>query len=94
VLSFAKLPQPQEVSQQVQLLNTEREANRLWSISPIDMTKAELAEQRKERDRMRKMIARRKAHAETAPKGQQQNTQCRDVSPAPLQRIAYGLLGL
>jgi hypothetical protein len=65
VLSSSKLPAPAEVSDELELLNAEREANRLWSIPPVDMTKAELAEQKKRKDRERKERARRKARAET-----------------------------
>jgi hypothetical protein len=64
-LSSGKLPAPQEAAGRLQLLNDEREARRLYTIPPVDMTKAELAAQRKRKDRERKMRARRRAHVQS-----------------------------
>ena len=60
-----KLPLPKEVAKQVHFTNEQRERNRLFTIPPIDMTKEQLAEQRREKDRQRKMLARRKAHVQS-----------------------------
>lgn len=60
-----KLPPPKEVAKHVGLTNEQRERNKLWSIPPVDMTKTQLAEQRKAKDRQRKMLARRKAKTQT-----------------------------
>ena len=59
------LPLPAEVAKRVHFTNEQREANRLWTIPPVDMTKEQLAEQRREKDRRRKMLARRKAHIQS-----------------------------
>jgi hypothetical protein len=59
------LPSPREVAAQVMLTNVQREANKLWSIPPIDMSKSQLAEQRREKDRKRKRLARRRARMQS-----------------------------
>jgi len=56
------LPSAAEIAAQVQLTNDQRERNKLWTIPPIDKTKAQLAKQRKDKDRRRKLMARRKAN--------------------------------
>ena len=59
------LPKPREVAERVHFTNEQREPNKLFTIPPIDMTKAQLAKQRREKDKQRKMMARRKASAQT-----------------------------
>jgi hypothetical protein len=59
------LPTPKQVAAQVMLTNVQREQNKLWSIPPIDMTAEQLAEQRREKDRKRKELARRKDNVQT-----------------------------
>jgi hypothetical protein len=59
------LPSPEEIAKRLHLMNVDRERHKLWTIPPIDMTKDELALQRKLKDRQRKMITRRKAQAES-----------------------------
>ena len=49
----------------MQFTNEQREANRIWTIPPVDMTREQLAEQRREKDRRRKLLARRKAHVQS-----------------------------
>ena len=63
ILSQPYLPPPEEIAKRVGLTYAQREANRLWSIPPIDMTKKELAALRRRKDRERKMKSRRKAGA-------------------------------
>jgi hypothetical protein len=64
-----KLPSREEVRQKLRLRNKDRVAHRLFSIAPIDMTKTELTQLRKQKDRERKMMARRNAGATPRPKG-------------------------
>jgi len=59
------LPSPKEVAKRVQFTNEQRERNRLWTIPPVDMTKEQLAAQRSEKDKRRKVLARRKAHVQS-----------------------------
>jgi hypothetical protein len=59
-LAADELAPPQDVRVQVRLTNAERELHQLWTIPPIDMTKEQLAERRKQKDRERKARARRK----------------------------------
>ena len=58
------LPSPEVIAERVRFTNADRERHRLWTIPPIDMSKEQLAEQRKRKDRERRMIARRKAGAQ------------------------------
>jgi len=69
--SNKKLPKPKEVAERVQLRNEQRELHKLWSIPPIDLTPAELVEQRKKKDRERKMAKRRMLGMRTRAKGEQ-----------------------
>lgn len=57
------LPKPREVAKRVHFTNEQRERNRLWTIPPVDMTTEQLADQRREKDRQRKTLARRRARA-------------------------------
>jgi hypothetical protein len=59
------LPSPKEIAKRVHFTNVQREMNKLWTIPPVDMTKEQLAEQRREKHRMRQMLTRRKANALT-----------------------------
>jgi len=61
----AHLPRPKEVAKQVHLTNAQREQHKLWTIPPVDMTEEQLAAQRREKDRLRKLLARRKAHVQS-----------------------------
>ena len=49
----------------MRLLNTEREALRLWTMLPVDMTDEELAEQRKAKSRARGAAKRRQTGIRT-----------------------------
>jgi hypothetical protein len=59
------LPKPREIAEAVHFTNAQREQHKLWTIPPTDMSKARLARQRREKDKQRKMLARRKAHIQT-----------------------------
>lgn len=59
-----KLPTRDEVKRQLRLRNDDRVAHRLYNTPPIDLTKAQLAEMRKQRNRERKRLARREAGAQ------------------------------
>jgi hypothetical protein len=61
-LRFRRLTS-KEAGEQIQLTNAERERLRAWSIAPVDMTAAELSEQRKAKDRARKRRKRTKTGA-------------------------------
>jgi hypothetical protein len=52
-----------EAGKRIQLTNKERERLKVWPIAPVDMTAADLAEQRKAKDRMRKRLKRAKTDA-------------------------------
>jgi hypothetical protein len=60
-LEADKLPAPREVSKRIGLTFEQRESNRLFTIPPIDKTKAEIMAIRREKDRERKARTRRKA---------------------------------
>ena len=64
LLNDRQLPKPREIAKRVNFTNAQREQHKLWTIPPVDMTKADLAKQRKEKDKLRKMLARRKAKAQ------------------------------
>ena len=59
------LPSREEIKNRLLLPNEERIRHRLWSIAPIDVTAAQLAELRKQGNRERMRLARRKAGAES-----------------------------
>ena len=56
-------PSGKEIGERIQLTNEERERLKVWRIAPVDMTAADLAEQRKAKDRMRKRRKRAKTDA-------------------------------
>ena len=60
-----RLPKPREIAKRVHFTNEQRERHRIWTLPPVDMTKEQLAEQRRRKDRERKKLARRKAQVET-----------------------------
>lgn len=76
------LPSPEVIAERTRFTNAERERHRLWTIPPIDMSNEQLVEQRKRKDRERKVIARRKA-----------GTQLREAYLAKFQKpwIAEGI---
>jgi hypothetical protein len=59
------LPPPAVIAKQVHFTNAQRERHRIWTVPPVDMTEEQLAEQRREKDRRRKMLVRRRARAQT-----------------------------
>ena len=59
------LPSAREIAKELHFTNAQREQNKLWTIPPIDVTKEQLAAQRREKDRHRKMLARRRARMQT-----------------------------
>jgi len=61
----ARMPTPKELGRLMRLTNRERERHRLWTIMPCDVTEEQLAEQRRQKDRTRKMKTRRKCGAES-----------------------------
>jgi hypothetical protein len=61
----ARMPTPKALGRSMRLTNRERERHRLWTIMPCDMTEEQLAEQRRQKDRARKMKTRRKCGAES-----------------------------
>jgi hypothetical protein len=61
----ARMPTPKELGRSMRLTNRERERYRLWTIMPCDMTEEQLAEQRRQKDRARKMKTRRNCGAES-----------------------------
>lgn len=64
LLNVHRLPKPKEIAKQVHFTNEQRERNKLWTIPPVDMTEEQLANQRRVKDRLRKMLARRKANVQ------------------------------
>ena len=56
-------PSGKEIGERIQLTNAEREMLKAWRIAPVDMTAAELREQRKAKDRARRRLKRAEAGA-------------------------------
>jgi hypothetical protein len=54
------LPKPREIAMRVHFTNEQRERHKLWTIPPVDMSKAQLKVQRREKDKKRKALARRR----------------------------------
>ena len=54
-----------EIGRSLNVTNQERERLHLWTIRPVDMTDAELAEQRKSKDRVRKRRKRARVSRDT-----------------------------
>ena len=52
------LPKPREVAERVGLSYEQRQRYKLWTIPPVDVTKEQLAEKRREKDRQRKKLKR------------------------------------
>ena len=65
LLDVHNLPKPKEVAKRVHFTNAQREQQDFWTVPPVDLTKAQLAKQRREKDRLRKILARRKAHVQS-----------------------------
>ena len=55
ILAMTNLPTPGEISQQLRLINVERERFRAWTIPPVDMTAEQIAKDKMRKDRERKM---------------------------------------
>ena len=66
LLSPYALPSPEDIGKRLGLTQAQRVANRLWTIHPVDMTKAELAAQRKHRNKMRMRDLRRHLQSRVA----------------------------
>jgi hypothetical protein len=60
-LKAVKLPPPLEVSERIKLTFEQRESNKLFTIPPIDKSKEELTAIKRQKERERKVRARRKA---------------------------------
>ena len=56
---YQKVRTAEELGRLLHLINAERERLKLWRIRPVDMTAEELAQQAKERDRIRRAVQRR-----------------------------------
>jgi hypothetical protein len=56
-------PSGKEIGERIQLTNAEREMLKTWRIAPVDLTPAELSEQRKAKDRARRRLKRAEAGA-------------------------------
>jgi hypothetical protein len=55
------LPKPETVARQIGLTAEQRERNQLWTLPPVDLSKEQIAERKRQRDRERKRRARRRA---------------------------------
>jgi hypothetical protein len=65
-------PSAKALGIRMRLTNVERERHKLWTIRPVDMTAKQLADQRREKDRLRKQRTRkrmpREQHLKLVPK--------------------------
>ena len=62
---FERTRTARHLGDNMRLLNTEREALRLWTMLPVDMTDEQLAEQRKAKSRARRAAKRRQSGVRT-----------------------------
>jgi hypothetical protein len=65
--TYFRRPSRKEIGERIRLTNAERERLKAWRIAPVDMTAADLAEQRKTKERDRKARKRRQAGAISRP---------------------------
>jgi hypothetical protein len=67
-----------EAGKQIQLTNEERERLKAWRIAPVDMTAAQLSEQRKAKDRARRQLKRAEVGVVSRQKPIWQTLRCSD----------------